>query len=100
MSTDIHLVCHAHDPVIISDEVGTTNSIDTVVKQIQNREKIVKTFLANIELGVWPDFEGYERTVWYFFLHHPTCELGIRDEYGKDIEVDGTEQEASQGEQQ
>lgn len=94
MSTDIHLVCLSHDPVIISDEVGTTNSIDRVRKQVADRDKIVAAFHAVMELGVWPDLDGNEKTVWWFLKMHPVCQIGIRDEYGEDISPFSEEDES------
>lgn len=88
MSTTLYLFCASHEPVIMSDEVGHNLSyLDAVRKDITRRDHLVGLMrdLEEADLEVDRDFTSSERrnTLW-FFRHHPTCELGIRDEYGHD----------------
>lgn len=97
MSTDLQLVCKSHDPHIWSEDVGNKLAHLPVVRgYIKRRENIVKMVSSIIENNGYfgDDFETYDRVAYYFLWSHPECELGIRDEYGREYDIEGEDEKS------
>jgi hypothetical protein len=79
MSTYIYLQCLDHTPPLkASDESGQhLYDLPQIRADIANRERIVAAYKDDWQPGGY--FRGH--TAW-FLVQHPTCRLGIIDEYG------------------
>lgn len=92
MSTWLYLECRTHDPVLQdSDEVGQHlgQELEQVQVWLAQREGLIDLATKMRAAGFDP-FETedrYYRTTLRFVLEHPRCEIGIRDEYGRDHPV-------------
>ena len=80
MSTYIHLQCLSHHPPLVAEGESGQHLYDLpqLREDIANRALIV----AALSVDCWP--EGFRRNTALFLREHPTCLLGITDEYGKD----------------
>lgn len=83
MSTYVYLECLDHDPVLSSDgEVGQhLYDLPRIRDEIAKRE----LFAVNAEVDVWPDYgHHFTNNAVRFLAAHPRCNVGIRDEYGRE----------------
>ena len=81
MSTYIHLQCLSHHPPLVAEGESGQHLYDLpqLREDIANRTLIV----AALSVDCWPE-ERFRRNTAVFLREHPTCLLGITDEYGKD----------------
>ena len=81
MSTYIHLQCLSHHPPLVAEGESGQHLYDLpqLREDIANRALIV----AALSVDCWPE-ERFRRNTALFLRGHPTCLLGIVDEYGKD----------------
>lgn len=94
MSTELYLECRSHTPVLHDGAaVGNNlaNDLDRLRGWIRKRGVILHFVGVAKELDLNPFDtldDGYHRHAVAFILEHPNCEIGIRDEYGKDHPID------------
>jgi len=89
MSVYLYLECCDHDPPLSSDDVGQhLTDLPRIRNEIANR----KVFVAAAEH--FPDYEYFTRNAARFFIRHPHCAIGIRDEYGALLAADKAEEDA------
>jgi len=88
MSTFLHLVCMDHDPPLAADSESGQHLSD--LPQIRADLAAPLAELAAQAEAV-PGTPAFEVDPWYFRRHtlwfrrdHPTCHIGIRDEYGSE----------------
>lgn len=97
MSHYLYYVCLSHDPGEESGEAGhNLSQLNEMRADLARRDEIVDV-IAKIERDdemIGADFyEDRVRTRRYFLYHHPRCEIGIRDQYGKWYDVEGESEE-------
>lgn len=99
MSTYMYLECHEHEPVIAStDEVGQHHyDLPKIREMIKQRARFSHD--DKMDYSSWAN--AWEIGRGYFFINavkfllvHPTCEIGIRDEYGVEYPIEDAEAEA------
>ena len=85
MSTYLYLVCLDHTPPLVSDgESGQfLCDLPQIRADIADREHIT----AMPTEDVWCIPSHLERNTAQFLRDHPTCQIGIRDEYGRHHET-------------
>lgn len=88
----MYLRCVSHEPYISSDEVGHNLSfLPEIRTAIKERDKRVSHLNGLIEISdFYPD--GVSHINW-FLRAHPKCELEIWDEYGKQYDLEGEDEE-------
>lgn len=92
MSTWLYLECRSHDPVIQDAvEVGqhVVPDLDNVRSWLREREPLLLLVAEMKELGMWDSYQyetpdRYYANTLRFMVQHPKCDIGIRDEYGRD----------------
>jgi hypothetical protein len=87
MSTYMYLECLDHDPPILSaDEVGQhTYDLENIRAYVANRELYLSQQELENKLGTYIDYgTSWANTAARFLIQHPKCNIGIRDEYGRD----------------
>lgn len=82
MSTWLYLECRTHDPVLTSaGESGQhLYDLDQIHSDIANRELIVQALRAEI----FDTSSHFRANTARFLAEHPKCDIGIRDEYGRE----------------
>jgi len=86
MSTSVYLFCLDHTPYIgsygeIEQHIGGAYS-DNIARFIADRERLAKVDLW--DTGVLQGHENqFERNAAGFFGEHPTCKIGVKDEYDR-----------------
>ena len=85
MSTYIYLVCRDHSPAIRADDESGQHLYDLpqLRQDIADRPAIV----IATSMDCWPA-ERYRCSTARFFRQHPTCRLGIEDEYGREHPIE------------
>lgn len=95
MSTWIYLECRTHDPVLRdSDEVGQhLSDLPDVQHWLTNRERILGAFQVLTEFDPFDhdSTNRYWANTVRFMRQHPKCEIGIRDEYGREHPTENEE---------
>lgn len=95
MSTELYLECRSHTPAL-SDGEQVGNNLDRDLDQLRmwlKNRGVLLHFVGvakQLDLDVFDtvrDHDFYRHTL-RFILEHPNCEIGIRDEYGKDHPLD------------
>jgi len=93
MSTYIYLECRDHTPVLKAEDESGQHMYDlpSIKALLVTREQHIRQWGLMEAQGIC-DPEAFERHYGYFgartirFLRaHPTCRIGIRDEYGVDL---------------
>lgn len=95
MSTELYLECRSHTPTLSDGEQVGNNlvrDLDQLRTWLKNRGMILHFagVAKSLDLDVFDtvqDNDFYRHTL-RFILEHPNCEIGIRDEYGKDHPLD------------
>lgn len=93
MSTELYLECRSHTPALSNgDQVGNnlTSHLTELRKWLNQRERLVDLVaeMRTLDLDPFDTTDDYYRHTLRFILEHPECDIGIRDEYGKDHPVD------------
>lgn len=87
MSTWLYLECRDHNPPVRSDDVGQhLGDLRHIRKLIANRECLLR-IVKELDEFDGMDIEVYDhgaRNALWFLREHPTCRIGIRDEYGEE----------------
>ena len=81
MSTYLYLECLDHSPPLQADGESGQHLYDlpTIRDDIAKREQIVEAWK-----GEWTHGDHFRRNTARFLADHPSCQIGIRDEYGHD----------------
>ena len=91
MSTHLHLVCEDHTPPLVSEIESGQHLYDLprIRAEIADREALVAEYETGSMVWEWnDDAAAYFRVRSAAFLAgHPTCRIGIRDEYGDEYPV-------------
>lgn len=84
MSTWVYLECLDHDPPLRSDGESGQHLTDLpqIRSDIANRDLIVAAVKADFEIGELE--HHFRRNTVRFLVQHPSCRVGIRDEYGSE----------------
>lgn len=85
MSTWVYLACLDHTPPLMAEEESGQHLTDLtqIRSDIARRDVLVPLFLE----GDFSPDDYFRRHTIRFLSHHPTCNIGIRDEYGRDHAV-------------
>lgn len=85
MSTYLYLRCEDHNPPLVAREESGQHLYDlpTIRADIADREAIVRITRA----PAYVDLGSLRNATANFLADHPTCRIGIVDEYGKDHPV-------------
>lgn len=89
MSTNVYLYCLEHRPYIAStseveQHIGGAYS-ENIARFIADRERLAK-------VDPWEDLRDdrqFERAAAWFFDSHPTCRVGVKDEYDRWHDIPG-----------
>lgn len=90
MSTYIYLECRSHDPVLGDDgEIGQHlgYELENARRLLRDRDRLLQVMADMRATDVWDPYDVDDRycaRTLRFMDQHPTCDIGIRDEYGKD----------------
>lgn len=78
MSTEMYLECLDHTPTLLSDVVGNREADLRNIWAVLAMRDVV-----SLAAGLDADYGDYcTNNIARFLAQHPTCRLGIRDEYG------------------
>jgi hypothetical protein len=95
VSTEIFLECRSHTPPL-SDGVQVGDNLDRDLDRLRGWLKNRGVLLHFVGVAKSLDLDAFDtvqdnasyRYTMRFILEHPNCEIGIRDEYGKDHPLD------------
>lgn len=85
MSTWLYLECKDHSPPLGAEGESGQHLYDLPQIQADLADRVVLVSAAQIDS--WPD-DRYRRNTVRFLREHPTCRIGIRDEYGTEHPTD------------
>jgi len=95
VSTYLYLRCEDHTPPLVATEESGQHTYDLprIRAEIADRENVADRYARyGGDFGDQFDSEAYFRAHSARFLaDHPTCRIGIVDEYGRDHPVDPKE---------
>ena len=85
MSIYVYLVCLDHNPPLVAgDESGQhLYDLPQIRKDIADRDMIV----AAVKADVFDGSNYFRNHTARFLAAHPTCRIGIRDEYGTEYPI-------------
>lgn len=94
MSTWLYLVCRDHEPPLVADAESGQHLSDLrqIREDIAHRDDLLRLWREVEDLDMHVEWDDFRRRTARFLREHPTCRIGIKDEYGREhpIEPEGT----------
>ena len=98
MSTWIYIRCESHDPPLESEDESGQHLYDLpqIRADIADRERLVEWYTGDNASGLWYELEYFRRHTVKFLAKHQRCQIGIRDEYGREWPLVDEDEEEKQ----